>query len=93
LIKLTYRDSAVGDFSVQPTHWQGNCSPAPFIEGALFTAAVAAAAVAVTEAEGAGFAWIGAASATGAGNVGCVVEGVWFSVMMPRNSIWSWRKA
>ena len=55
MINLTYRDSAVGDFSVHPTHWHGNCSPAPFMEG-LFTAAVAAAAVAVTEADGAGVA-------------------------------------
>jgi hypothetical protein len=47
---LTYRASAVGDFSVHPTHWQGSCSP-PFIEG-LLTAAVAATAVAVTEAVG-----------------------------------------
>lgn len=71
---------------MHPTHWQGNCSPAPFMEG-LFTAAVAAAAVAVTEAEGVGVAWMGAASATGVGKVACVVEGVWFSVMMPRNLI------
>jgi hypothetical protein len=50
------------------------------------TAAVAAAAVAVTEAVAAAVAWMGG-SATGAGKVAaCVVEGaILFSVMMPRN--------
>lgn len=47
--ELTYSASAEGHFSVQPTHWHGSCSPAPFSE--LLTAAVAAAAVAVTEAD------------------------------------------
>jgi hypothetical protein len=58
---------------------------APFIEG-LLTAAVAAAAVAVTEAVGVAVTWIGG-STTGAGRVAdCVVEGaILFSVMMPRN--------
>lgn len=52
----------------------------------LLTAAVAAAAVAVTAAAEAAVTWIGG-SATGAGKVaGCVVEGaILFSVMMPRN--------
>ena len=75
MIKLTYRDSALGDFSVHPTHWHGSCSLAAFIEG-LFTAAVAAAAVAVTEAEGVEVAWmaawIAAGSVTGAGKAACV---------------------
>lgn len=47
---------------MQPTHWQGSCSPPPFNEG-LLTAALAAAAVAVTEAG----CWTGCSGATGAG--------------------------
>ena len=66
---LTYRASAVGDFSLHPTHWQGSCSPAPLRE--LFTAGVAAAAVAVTEAVDAAVTcettWAAVSLTTGAG--------------------------
>lgn len=76
---------------MQCCHWHGSCSPTPLSE--LLTAAVAAAAVAVTEADGfavtCGTAWTADGSPTTAEEVGAAwgveVGGILFSDMMPRN--------